>query len=264
MIDKIYIVSKRDIDITHYKNILKKYKIEIVSDVKYAKLIIAIGGDGTILKSIRYILKKNIPILSVNCGKLGFLSTIQNEQFEKVIKEIINKNYDIEERTLFEVKVNNKKYYSLNEMCIIKSNMFSKLVEIEVYDVTNNKQFINKYRGDGLIVSTPTGSTAYSLSAGGPIIHKNIDLILLTAIAPQTLTAVPLILSGESKLEFKLPNNLRKASIYIDGRINIEIDDKTNIRLMFSNKKMKFIKINDKSFYDILREKLMWGENIVR
>lgn len=261
---KVYIVSKRDINIKIYKDILKKYKIDVVPDVKYAQMIIVIGGDGTILKSIRYILKKNIPILSVNCGNLGFLTSVKNSEFENTIKKIVEKSYFIEERKLFEIKVNNKKYYSLNEMCIIKSNMFSKLVEIEVYDITNGREFINKYRGDGLIAATPTGSTAYSLSAGGPIIHKEIDLILLTAIAPQTLTAVPLILPGDRILEFKLPNNLRKASIYIDGRINLEIDDKTDIRLMFSNKKIKFIKVNNDSFYNILREKLMWGENIVR
>lgn len=261
---KVYIVSKRDINIKIYKDILKKYKIDVVPDVKYAQMIIVIGGDGTILKSIRYILKKNIPILSVNCGNLGFLTSVKNSEFENTIKKILEKSYFIEERKLFDIKVNNKKYYSLNEMCIIKSNMFSKLVEIEVYDITNGREFINKYRGDGLIAATPTGSTAYSLSAGGPIIHKEIDLILLTAIAPQTLTAVPLILPGDRILEFKLPNNLRKASIYIDGRINLEIDDKTDIRLMFSNKKIKFIKVNNDSFYNILREKLMWGENIVR
>lgn len=257
---KVFIVNKKSISIKEYIEILKKYDIEIEKNYYKSDFILLLGGDGTTLKLVKYCIFKNLPILAINFGKLGFLASIMPNEFEFYIKKFLNKEYTLSKKRLLEVKVENKLFYALNEMCILKSNNMAKIVDICVYE---QNKFVNRYRTDGLILATPTGSTAYSMSAGGPILSEDTNAVVLTAIAPQNISAIPIVLSGTKELTFYINKGSRDASLYIDGNIRINLRKEQKIVSKLSNKCLDFINFSNMDYYDILRKKLKWGENIV-
>lgn len=265
---KIFILHKREIDIKPYINILKRNGLKTVNDVKLADFICILGGDGMVLKVLKYILIKNIPIFAVNYGKLGYLANINKDEFEIAIKKIKNKKYRIDKRQLLEIDIINskkkKKFFALNDLCIMKGSLMAKLIDVNVYDITDKKEFINRYRADGLILSTPTGSTAYSLSAGGSILYRNLKATILTAICPQTLSAVPIVISGDRKLEFSfIEKGYRDVVCHIDGFIHVKLNYDSIIKAKLSDKDIQLINLDNNNYYEILREKLNWGKNIV-
>ena len=238
---------------------LNEKEIEIVDKIEAADIMITLGGDGTILSAAQEILEKDIPILAINMGSLGYLADVKLEESFSMLDNILLGKYSVEKRHFLEVKKNDEIFYALNELVIAKGGLKSKLINVEVY---SNERFINKYRADGIIVSTPTGSTAYSLSAGGPIIHPELSALSITPLSPQSLTARPIIVGGDAKLSFKISSRDDDVHMDIDGKMNYKIEEKDVIEATLSTKTLTLIKPENRDYFMILREKLKWGDSI--
>ncbi len=259
----------------HYKLELYRYSNSNdqneVSDVKQIDdeqinamdLIVSIGGDGTMLKSSKLASKYNVPITGINKGRLGFLTDINPDLVSTALKDIIQGDYQTESRILLDVKLLNKYKesfigHAINDLVINKTKtgrMINVLTSID-------GNYVNSNEGDGYIVSTPTGSTAYSLSCGGPIINPNSDTFLLVPIAPHTLTNRPMVISSscDIKLEFSDQND-DLIEISLDGEIISEISGGDCIIISKSDKRVKFIHPNHYDYYETLRSKLFWGHD---
>ena len=188
--------------------------------VEKVDLIIVFGGDGTLLNSARQYLDSQIPILGVNMGNVGFLTDISVDNFDNTIKDILSGNYKIEERNLVSAKFDDNHLYGLNEV-VIHSGAYAQLMR---YRLSVNNKVVYEQRSDGLIVATPTGSTAYSLSAGGPIIHPSLDVWTILPMLPQSLSSRPFIISSDENVEMELfegPND--SAKICVDGQDDIDV-----------------------------------------
>ena len=238
-----------------YKNILE------VKDVKEADLIISFGGDGTMLVASKEAIKKDVPIMAVNMGTLGYLAEINPENAIEMLEKYQNGEYIIDNRYFLEVKYNNKKYYALNELVIVKGGLMSHLMEVEVY---SNDIFVNKYRADGVIVSTPTGSTAYSLSAGGSIVHPNLKALIITPLSPHSLNARSIVVDGNDYLSFKIFSRDNDAHLNLDGSEYLKVDSSDRISAILSKKKIRIVRSGNKDYYSILREKLKWGDSVIK
>mgnify|MGYP003605156151 CR=1 FL=1 len=237
-----------------YKNILE------VKDVKEADLIISFGGDGTMLVASKEAIKKDVPIMAVNMGTLGYLAEINPENAIEMLEKYQNGEYIIDNRNFLKVKYNNKKYYALNELVVIKGGLMSHLMEVEVY---SNDIFVNKYRADGVIVSTPTGSTAYSLSAGGSIVHPNLKALIITPLSPHSLNARSIVVDGNDYLSFKIFSRDNDAHLNLDGSEYLKVDSSDRISAILSKKKIRIVRSGNKDYYSILREKLKWGVSVI-
>lgn len=241
---------------------LMEKKIEILDEknIKEANFAVVIGGDGTFLRASKMILKNiNIHTLAVNAGSLGFLTEIKLEEAISVIESYLKGDYKLDERRFLQVKVKNKVYDALNEVVVAKGGITSKLIRVSAY---NNGGHINTYRADGLIISTPTGSTAYSLSAGGPIIAPDIKGICITPIAPHNLSTRPLIISDNSNLTFKIEDEIREGIVVIDGDTCFKVSNQDSIEISYGEKKINLITGKNTEYYSILREKLKWGDKL--
>ena len=238
-----------------YKNILE------VKDVKEADLIISFGGDGTMLVASKEAIKKDVPIMAVNMGTLGYLAEINPENAIEMLEKYQNGEYIIDNRNFLKVKYNNKKYYALNELVVIKGGLMSHLMEVEVY---SNDIFVNKYRADGVIVSTPTGSTAYSLSAGGSIVHPNLKALIITPLSPHSLNARSIVVDGNDYLSFKIFSRDNDAHLNLDGSEYLKVDSSDRISAILSKKKIRIVRSGNKDYYSILREKLKWGDSVIK
>ena len=245
-----------DLLLPFYKYLEEK-KIEIVDEIEAADIMITLGGDGTILSAAQEILEKDIPILAINMGSLGYLADVKLEESFSMLDNILLGKYSVEKRHFLEVKKNDEIFYALNELVIAKGGLKSKLINVEVY---SNGRFINKYRADGIIISTPTGSTAYSLSAGGPIINPELSALSITPLSPQSLTTRPIIVSGNTKLSFKISSRDDDVHMDIDGKMNCKIEEKDIIEATLSTKTLTLIKPENRDYFKILREKLKWGD----
>ncbi|MCX7905245.1 MAG: NAD(+)/NADH kinase [Elusimicrobiales bacterium] len=231
--------------------VIKKFCGDIKSD-----FAISIGGDGTVLWASHFLVEKEIPLIAVKAGGLGFLSSVEVSELKDFIKSYIKGKYKVVNRTVLEIKNGKDKFIALND-CVIKSSSF----RMFYCDVFYSKEFISSYFSDGVIISTPTGSTAYNLSAMGPIVHPNSKVILLTPISSHTLTHRSLVLPETSLLKIKVRNkkgDKSKIFILIDGQKNIQFGEELLVSVY--KKTFKTIVSKDYSYFDILRKKLSWGE----
>ena len=224
-------------------------------------LMITIGGDGTLLRSITFVRDLGIPIIGINTGRLGFLATLNQELLNVELKKILKGEFKIEERSLLEVRVNNNDDFSdfnfaLNEVSVGRKNTTS-MIEIKT---TLNGEYLNTYWADGLIVSTPTGSTGYSLSCGGPIMTPSSQTFSITPIAPHNLNARPLVISDEIKIELSVEGREETHLLSLDSRIN-SLKNNVKIKIKKANYKIKLASFQNNSFYKTLRSKLLWGED---
>ena len=224
-------------------------------------LMITIGGDGTLLRSITYVRDLGIPIIGINSGRLGFLATLNQEMLNSELDIILNGGYEIRERTLLEVSFEKKSKlsdfnYALNEVSVGRENTTS-MIEIKT---TLDGEYLNTYWADGLIISTPTGSTGYSLSCGGPIMTPSSQTFSITPIAPHNLNARPLIISDETNIELSVKGRVESHLLALDSRI-ISLTNDTKIRIKKANYKIKLASFSNNSFYKTLRNKLLWGED---
>ena len=227
--------------------------------VKKVDIVVVFGGDGTLLNAARKYLNYDIPILGINMGNVGFLTDISTDNFEKTIKEVLDGNYKIEERNLVSAKFGNNHLYGLNEV-VIHSGAYAQLMR---YRLNVNDRVVYEQRSDGLIIATPTGSTAYALSAGGPIIHPSLDVWTILPMLPQSLSSRPFVISTDEKVELDLfdgPNE--NAKICVDGQDDIDIPYGEKILISKMEKTLKLVHPNDNDFFEACREKLGWSLNI--
>ena len=261
----LMINSLSNLDINLYIDISSNNKnenftvLEHKEFVKKVDIVVVFGGDGTLLNAARKYLNYDIPILGINMGNVGFLTDISTDNFEKTIKEVLDGNYKIEERNLVSAKFGNNHLYGLNEV-VIHSGAYAQLMR---YRLNVNDRVVYEQRSDGLIIATPTGSTAYALSAGGPIIHPSLDVWTILPMLPQSLSSRPFVISTDEKVEMDLfdgPNE--NAKICVDGQDDIDIPYGEKILISKMEKTLKLVHPNDNDFFEACREKLGWSLNI--
>ena len=223
-----------------------------------ADFLLSIGGDGTLLKAVTYVRESEIPIMGINTGRLGFISSVSADQIDDAITDILKGNYKINERTLLELSSNKKlfkeKNFALNEVAVSKKDT-SSMIRIDAY-VDN--EFLNTYWADGLVVSTPTGSTGYSLSCGGPIIMPGTNNIIITPNAPHNLNVRPIVIDDNSVVKLKVEDRDQLALVSLDSRSRA-FDSETELIIKKANFKIKLIQPQNNSFTTTIRHKLMWG-----
>ncbi|MAX05259.1 MAG: NAD kinase [Flavobacteriales bacterium] len=223
-----------------------------------ADFLFSIGGDGTLLKAVTFVRDSNIPIMGINTGRLGFISSISAGQIDDAINDILKENYDISERALLELNSENKLFkdnnFALNEVAISKKDT-SSMVRIDAYV---DDEFLNTYWADGLVVSTPTGSTGYSLSCGGPIIMPGTNNIIITPNAPHNLNVRPIVINDNSIIKLKVEDRDQLALVSLDSRSRA-FDSDTELIIKKSDFKIRLIQPQNNSFASTIRNKLMWG-----
>jgi len=225
-------------------------------------LLVSIGGDGTILRATTYVGNLDVPIVGINTGRLGFLATIQPNQIKEAFEQIINNKHKISERTLLSVKTNPdhedlaKNNFALNEIAVSRKNTTSM---ITVHTKLNG-EYLTSYWSDGLIISTPTGSTGYSLSCGGPVITPNANNLVITPIAPHNLNARPFVIPDDTEIELRVNGREDYYLMSLDSRI-VTLHNSTIITIKKADFKIKMVELLHESFIDTLRKKLLWGED---
>ena len=227
--------------------------------VKKVNLVIVFGGDGTLLNAARKYLDNNIPILGINMGNVGFLTDVSIDNFEKTIKEVLDGGFEIEERNLVSAKFGDNHLYGLNEI-LIHSGAYAQLMR---YRLNVDDKVVYEQRSDGLIIATPTGSTAYALSAGGPIIHPSLDVWTILPMLPQSISSRPFIISTNQSVDVELfdgPNNMAK--ICVDGQDEEDVPFGVKISISKMDKTLKLVHPHDNDFFEACREKLGWSLNI--
>lgn len=225
-------------------------------------LLISIGGDGTILRAITYVSNLSIPIIGINTGRLGFLATIQTNQIESALESIFDGDYKISERSLLCIETNpvNKDLiqlnFALNEIAVSRKNTTS-MITVNTH---LNGEYLTSYWSDGLIVSSPTGSTGYSLSCGGPVISPAAKSFVITPIAPHNLSARPLVIPDDTEIQLKVDGREDFYLISLDSRI-ATLHNSTIVTIKKADFKIKMVELHSESFIDTLRKKLLWGED---
>lgn len=255
------------VEINFYNSILKHSAIKINSygfdtfdslDSTF-DLLISIGGDGTILRAITYVKDLGIPIVGINTGRLGFLATIKREDIEGAMDQIFEGKYRISKRSVLSVHPdqNTSNFdldFALNEVTVSRKNTTS-MISIETW---LDDEYLTSYWADGLIISTPTGSTGYSLSCGGPVIMPESDSLVLTPIAPHNLNARPLVISAQREIHLKISGREDEYLVSLDSRIN-SLKSSIGITIKKAPYSIKMIELEDGAFIETLRKKLLWG-----
>ena len=224
------------------------------------ELMVSIGGDGTFLESIPFVIRHGLPIIGINSGRLGFLANISKENIRDAFNSIYARQYDFEYRTLIGFKqpatIFNGLNFALNDITIQKSD--SSMITIETYI---NDEYLNTYWTDGLIISTPTGSTAFSLSVGGPLVVPGSGSFIIAPISSHNLSVRPLIVPDSSTISLSVKTRSGRYTITADNR-TAEISNEDKFIIGKSSHKLKMLKLPNTSFYSTLREKLKWGEDV--
>lgn len=236
------------------------YSDRLPEDVKF-DFMLSVGGDGTFLESATFVGASGIPMLGINTGRLGFLSYVNSQNIAKAIEQLRNHDYTIEKRMLLDVSAETPFYgdinFCLNDFSILKKSRLS-MIKIKV---SADDNYINTYWCDGLIVSTPTGSTAYSLSCGGPIITSQSDVMLITPIANHNLTVRPLVISADSEIKISVDSNEGTVLASLDYK-SYSIKNLKQILVRRANFYINFVNLFKNTYFCTLREKLMWGVDL--
>lgn len=227
-------------------------------DMSDLDMVLSIGGDGTFLRTAARVNRQNIPILGINTGRLGFLADVSKNEIEDTLDEIFKNYYRVEERTLLRLYTEEKAYrgynYALNEIAILKRDT-SSMITIHTY---LNDDYLTSYQADGLVIATPTGSTAYSMSVNGPIIVPQSQSMVLSPVAPHSLNVRPLVIPDTSIITLGVESRSQSFLIALDGRSEI-FPSGIQLRVSKADYTTKVIKRYNHTFYQTLREKLMWG-----
>ncbi|MCX8028302.1 MAG: NAD(+)/NADH kinase [Thermodesulfovibrionales bacterium] len=258
--------------------ILKQYGCEVIVDIDTANLlntygeaktsipsvsdvIIVLGGDGTLLSAARAIGDKEIPIVGINLGSLGFLTEINKDGVREIIDMIIHNKARFEKRMMLNAVVHRdgkdiEAFSVLNDV-VFNKGALARIIDMQTYV---NNSYLTTFRGDGLIVSTPTGSTAYSLSAGGPILYPTLENILITPICPHTLTNRPIVLPPDVVVTVTLKSESQDVFLTLDGQVGFALKKDDSVNITSARFKTVLITPQNRDFFDILRTKLRWGE----
>lgn len=248
----ICVNEDKDLDLSITKEIIDVIKYlgesaEIAQKGNDYDFVISLGGDGTFLSTARNFYK--YPIVGINLGNMGFLSEIDKDKMKNEIVKLLKGEFRIEERFLLEVKVLDKTLYALNDIVISRGN-FTKLLNLDMYF---DEKFVDNYRADGLIISTPTGSTAYSLSAGGPIIEPSLNVIVVSPICAHSLHQRPIVVSSDTNI--KISTKKEGFMVMADGQESVVSESISDVEIKNSNKTIKVIKMGKSNFFDTVRKK---------
>ncbi|GLI33813.1 NAD(+)/NADH kinase [Desulforhabdus amnigena] len=224
--------------------------------------VVVLGGDGTFLSVARLLEKRSTPIMGVNLGGLGFLTEYSTESYFREFQQILDGNYEIEERMRLEISVlrGNQVIFRLGALndAVINKGALARIIDLET---TIDGRYLTRYRGDGLIVATPTGSTAYNLSAGGPIVYPTAQCIMLTPICPFTVSNRPIIFPPKVTVQIKPREPIQDVTLTCDGQIGYQLDSSDRIVISASTNPLRLIKTQSIDYFEILRTKLKWGQN---
>ena len=240
----------------HYWKSIKRE--EIPTDIE---MIVVLGGDGTLLSVARQVWNKNIPILGVNLGGLGFLTEITLDELYPVLEKILRDDFEINEREVLNAGVIRRgkriaEFIVLND-AVINKGALARIIDLET---TINGDYLSTFRSDGLIISTPTGSTAYNLSAGGPIVYPSLHTIIITPICPHTLTIRPIIIPDDVKIRALLKSRNEEVTLTLDGQQGFTLEFEDVVEVGKAEGHILLIKSPYRHYFELLREKLRWGE----
>ena len=250
----------------YYQFIKKTYQFNLSLEtfsnseelIAKASYVISLGGDGTLLETIDLVKKSGVPLLGVNTGRLGFLASVNTNDLKKSIQLLLKEKFTLDKRELIEISGCNNCFgevnYALNEFTIHKKDS-SAMINIDTYI---DGVFLNSYFADGLIVATPTGSTAYSLSCGGPIMIPDSDNFIITPIAPHNLTVRPIVISNNKQISFKVSGRSDNFNISLDSR-NAQVPTGSEITIKKADFRLNLIALEGQHFFTTLRNKMMWG-----
>ena len=217
-------------------------------------VLVSVGGDGTLLGVVRKAFKYELPVLGINLGTLGFLTDLNMNQLPEFIEDLLKNNYKINQRMIIKGSIKSKKFIAFNDIVISRKSISSM---IKIAAKIDGKHF-NSYFGDGVIISTPTGSTAYNLSVGGPIVYPLTEAFIVTPVAPHSLTQRPLVMPADFEIEFKITDN-QGAVVIVDGQDIYEVEQNQSIKIKSAPKKAKMIHRVQRNYFEVLNEKLRWG-----
>jgi NAD+ kinase len=259
------IIELEFLKILHEKNIIQKEYKTFTSHSELNSsfdMLISIGGDGTILRAAALVRNSGVPILGINAGRLGFLATVQKENISEFMQFIIEKKYTISKRTLLSLSCTptneavEEINFALNEVSVSRKDTTS-MITIETY---LNNEFLNSYWADGLIIATPTGSTGYSMSCGGPILTPDVKSFVVTPIAPHNLNARPLVIPDDTEIRLKVSGREDNYLVSLDSRIT-SVQNETILTIKKTPFQINMVEIPEETFLKTLRTKLFWGED---
>ena len=254
----------------------KKNGIDVMLDKTSAKLVkgkglehaalldsidalLVLGGDGTFLSTARMAADRSVPLLGVNLGSLGFITEVAIDELEEAMDRLKKGDYEIEESMMVDIKVENNhgttKKVALNDVVLTRKNI-AKMIELSI---AINREHVTRYKADGLIISSPTGSTAYALSTGGPILYPTLDSLVICPICPHTLSNRPLVVSGDYIIEVDIGEGQDEVIATLDGQESIDIDEHDHLTISRSGSTTRLIKVPGRTHFDTLRSKLGWG-----
>lgn len=229
--------------------------------LKNVEAFISIGGDGTLLEAVTYTEKKEIPVLGINTGRLGFLATISKEDTERALIKVLEGAYTLDKRVVLKLETNKpvfgKLNFALNDFTLVKKDS-SSMITIHTYI---DGEFLNSYWADGIIVATPTGSTGYSLSCGGPLIFPRSGNFVITPVSPHNLTVRPIVVSDSSEITFRVEGRSKKFLVSLDSRI-ASVDASIKLKVTKGDFKVNLIQLEGQHYFKTLRQKLNWGLDI--
>ena len=237
--------------------------VEVVTEDQLAgsvDLILVLGGDGTMIATARMVGDTDVPVMGVNYGGLGYLAEFRIEELFPALESILRGEYKLEKRVMLAVELfrgedNVSRNRVLNDVVINKSAL-ARIIEIEAY---LNRQFVNSFRADGLIVSTPTGSTAYNLSAGGPVIYPSMNAIVITPICPFTLSNRPIVVPDDAEIELRLKTEEEEVALTLDGQVGFPLKVEDRVVIRKSQTTFNIVQPTNRNYFDVLRDKLRWG-----
>jgi len=271
--------------IAHIFEILARYKVDLLVSTKFARylkrpliksafhtfhngaelhdvgLFLSIGGDGTLLESITLIGKTEIPVMGINTGRLGFLATISRDETEKAIQHLVEGSFTLDKRGLLKVETSNEIFgdlnFGLNDFTLMKKDS-SSMITIHAYI---DGEFLNTYWADGIIVSTPTGSTGYSLSCGGPLIFPRSGNFVITPVSPHNLTVRPIVVSDSAMITFQVEGRSKRFLVSLDSRMS-SVDSAEKLEIRKADFFVHLVQLESNHYFKTLRQKLNWGLDI--
>jgi len=237
--------------------------IEVLEDDKMAgsvDLIVVLGGDGTMIGTARMVGDHSVPVLGINYGHLGYLAEFRIEEMFTALESILEGNYRIDHRVMLAVELFRGEEQLLHNRVlndvVINKSARARIIHIEAY---LNRQFVNSFRADGLIVSTPTGSTAYNLSAGGPVIYPSMNALVVTPICPFTLSNRPIVVPDDALIELRLKTPEEEVALTLDGQVGFPLETEDRVLIRKSRTTFNMVQPPNRNYFDVLRDKLRWG-----
>ena len=258
---KIFVFSNskkinNESNVEKVKTKISSLGLQITESMSDCDIVVVVGGDGTTLHIARKASLLDKPVLGINFGRVGFISSIEKDELD-LLEKLLDEKYSIEQKSMLEVHVGDQSFLALNDTVISKGSL-SKMIDIEV---ECNKKKVSKYRADGIIIATPTGSTAYSLSAGGAVIDPQIKCMMITPICPHMKFSCPIVIGAQNEIQVKSFSRNEKVFVCIDGEKVASISDEDVVSISVSKVFAKFIKIKEKLFFETLNSKLNFISN---